>query len=448
METKTRTRTKVLRIAIIALSVFIGVATIANFVSKKQPPARAAVAEAQRPVRIIQAQEYPLMVEAAGFGTAAPSQSWSAVSNVKGTVIYRHPDLESGALLLEGTLLLEVDPAAYELALTEAAAEIASLDAEVAQLQQEQANVTSLLELERQRLELSEADLERTRTLVDSGAIAQSGLDTQLRATLQQRQAVRTLENQINVIPIQLERLATQRDRALAKQAQVARDLEDTRFHAPFDLRISEVNVEKYQYVNPGQVLFSGDGTVASEVVLQVPMQSLRRVLGELPNTGDTLDIGSLDADVRLIGEDQFWQARVIRIANGIDPATRTVRVVLHIPQADSMADPLADPPLPKGMFVKGSIRVQAAQPALVIPQAALHEGQVYLVGADNRLERRDVETAFRQNGLVVITEGLEVGEQVVLDDIVPAIGGTLLAPERDTVAEQALKDAAAGEGL
>ncbi len=445
METKTRMRTKLLRIVIVAVAVFAGVAIIANFVSKRQPPARVEVAETQKAVRVIPAQNYPLVIEAAGFGTARPVRSWSAVSNVKGSVIYRHPDLESGALLPEGTLLLEVDPAAYELALTEAAAEIAGIDAEIAQLRQEQANVVSLLELERQRLELAEADLERTRALVDSGAMAQSVLDTQLRATLQQRQAVRTLENQINVIPIQLERLATQRDRATAKQAQVARDLEDTKIRAPFDLRIGEVKVVQYQYVNPGQLLFSGDGTEAAEVVLQVPMQSLRRVLGALPS-GDTLDLGVLDADVRLIGEEQIWPAEVIRIANGIDPATRTVGVVLHIPQEDSMADPLADPPLPKGMFVKGSVRVPAPAPALVIPQAALHEGQVYLVDADSRLERRDVETAFRQNGLVVVTGGLEIGEQVVLDDIVPAIDGIRLMAERDTDAEQALKAAAAGE--
>lgn len=129
-----------------------------------------------------------------------------------------------------------------------------------------------------------------------------------------------------------------------------------------------------HQNINLGQILFSGDGTEASEVVLQVPMQNLRRILSELPSDDD-LDIALLDTLVQLVGEDQTWAAEVIRIANGIDPAMRTVRVVLSIQQPDSMADPVKNPPLPKGMYVEGILRFSAAEPQLIIPQEAIHEG-------------------------------------------------------------------------
>ena len=447
MATKTPVKTKLTRILIILVSLAVGVAIVANFVKNKQPPERIPYVEAERAVLVIETAKLPLTIEASGFGSAMPDQTYSAVSNVKGDVIYRHDDLESGALLPEGTLLLEIDPGFYELALTEADAEIASVDAEVAQLNQEAANAALLLELENERLALAEADLERTRSLVASGAVPQASLDTQLRATLQQRQAVQTLENQASIIPIQLSRLEAQKERTLTKRAQVESDLADTKFYAPFDLRVSDVKVELYQYVNPGQMLFAGDSTDTSEVVLQVPMQSLRRVLSELPS-GDDLDISQLDAYVQLVGEDQTWDAEVIRIANGIDPATRTVRVVLSIQQPDSMADPIANPPLPKGMYVEGILNFSASEPQMIVPQEAIHEGWVYLVDADSRLERREVEVDYQQDGMAIILSGLEVGETVVLDDVVPAITGILLDPKRDLATEQALKTTAAGGAL
>jgi len=447
MMTKTPAKTKLKRILIIVVSLAVGIVIVVGFVKNKQPPERIPYVEVERAVRVIETAKLPLMIEATGFGSATPDQTWTAISNVKGDVIFRHDDLESGALLSEGTLLLEIDPGFYVLALAEANAEIASVDAEVAQLNQESANAALLLDLENQRLALAEADLERTRTLVTSGAVPQASLDTQLRATLQQRQAVQTLENQASIIPIQLSRLQAQKERTLTKRAQVESDLADTKFYAPFDLRVSDVKVEMYQYINPGQVLFSGDSTDRAEVVLQVPMQNLRRILSELPS-GDALDFGQLDAYAQLVGEDQTWDAEVIRIANGIDPATRTVRVVLSVQQPDSMADPLENPPLPKGIYVEGILHFTTPEPRMIVPQQAIHEGWIYLVDANSRLERRKIEVEYYQGGMAIILSGLEVGETDILDDVVPAITGALLDTKRDLATEQSLKATAAGGAL
>ena len=314
-------------------------------------------------------------------------------------------------------------------------------------MNQEAINAALLLELENERLILAETDLSRTRSLVASGAVPQASLDTQLRATLQQRQAVQTLQNQASIIPIQLSRLKAQKERTLSKRGQVESDLADTKFYAPFDLRVNEVKVELYQYINPGQVLFTGDSTDKSEVVLQVPMPNLRRVLSELPSEDDQ-DVAALDAYVQLVGSDQTWDASVIRIANGIDPATRTVRVVLSIQQPGDMADPVDNPPLPKGMYVEGILRYAASEPRMIVPQEAIHEGWVYLVDTDSRLVRREIDVDYYQDGMAIIRSGLNEGETVILDDIVPAITGILLDPKRDFAAEEALKATAARGAL
>ena len=254
------------RILTIAIALAIGVAIVVSFISRKEPPARVPFAEKVYAVRFIEVSELPLTIEARGFGTSTPAQSWSAISNVKGHVIYRHDDLESGAVLPEGTLLLKIDPEFYQLALAEVNADIASINAEITQINQEATNTAALLDLERQRLALAEADLKRTQDLVAANAVAQTQLDVQLRATLQQRQAVQALVNQQSILPIQLTRLDAQKDRAFSRRLQIEGDLADTKIVAPFDMRVGEVNIEMYQYVNAGQKLFTGDGVEAAEV--------------------------------------------------------------------------------------------------------------------------------------------------------------------------------------
>ena len=63
-------------------------------------------------------------------------------------VIWRHPDLEPGRLIPEGTEVLRIDPADYELALAQSRADLAALEAERAQLDAEAENTARILALE------------------------------------------------------------------------------------------------------------------------------------------------------------------------------------------------------------------------------------------------------------------------------------------------------------
>ena len=82
------------------------------------------------------------------------------------------------------------------------------------------------------------------------------------------------------------------------------------------------------------------------------------------------------------------------------------------------------------------------------MPAAAVHQGRVYLVNADNRLERRPVQVAWSQRDLAVIASGLNPGEQVIIDQLVPAVDGMPLEPMPDQLAAQKLRAQAVGEVL
>lgn len=443
------------RILPVAGALLLGIAFIVLMVSLKPPPAQQPRDAAQRTVRVIEAEALPYRVRARGFGSVTPARSWRAVAGVGGRIIYRHPALESGNLIEAGTRVLEIDPTRFELAVAAAEAELAGIETEIRQLEQEKENTEDLLALERQRLELAEQELSRVERLAERGALSQTRRDEQARATLAQRQAAQSLDNRLRLIPSQLDHLRARRDGAQTALERAREDLADTRFTAPYDIRVHETEVELHQQVRAGELLFAADGIETAEVVVQVPIPQLRQLLGATTrlqpvpglNLAGQLNLDSIEAVLRLSANPQVrWPARVSRIASGIDPRTRTVQLVLSVEDPWRSARPPQQPPLVRGMYVEALMSAPAAEPRILVPLAAVHQGEVHVADADDRLRRRPVELLFSQRDLAVIATGLEPGERVILDDLVPAIEGMRLRAEPDPEAQRALAERAAGE--
>ena len=82
----------------------------------------------------------------------------------------------------------------------------------------------------------------------------------------------------------------------------------------------------------------------------------------------------------------------------------------------------------------------------IVIPLYALHNRQVYIVTAGNRLQRRNVIPGIRGSDYVIVKDGLKPNEQIVISDLVPAIEGMLLVPVEDTKALKQLLSSVGGD--
>lgn len=227
-----------------------GVLLVALLVFFREAPVYKEVGPQPLNLTVIEVQPMPFVLTARGFGIARPAHTWQALANVAGRVVQRHPQLNSGTLLPAGTLLLALDPGRYQLAIAEVEAELASLAAEQAQLDAEMRNTNHLLKLESERLKLSESEQARIERLLETGAVSRSQLDEQRRATLAQRQLVQSLENQLSLLPSKQQHLDAQVKRATTRLEQGRQDLEDTRFIAPYDLRIRSVEVEEHQYAS------------------------------------------------------------------------------------------------------------------------------------------------------------------------------------------------------
>jgi multidrug efflux pump subunit AcrA (membrane-fusion protein) len=399
-------------------------------------PVQHATPPAGLAVRVAPVTEQVITPAAHGWGNVRAAESWSAVAEVRGQVIWRHADLEPGKMIAAGTRLLEIDPGDYELAITQAEADLAAFAAEASQIDAETANTDRILALEEARLALSESDLARVRELVAQGSAPQSRADEAERATLLARRTVVELQNTLALIPSRRERLAAQQARTEAALARARRDLAHTVVVAPFDLRLTSVQIERFQVVATGQPLLAGDGIARAEVVLQVPTATFSRLIQGLAPDGDILaamrDNPStvIAAEVRQFSDlSQVWHGTVTRIDGGLDPRARTVPVVVSVDDPYAGAAPPLRLPLVPNMQVAITL-TGAPQPAqVVIPEAALHGTLVYLADTDDRLELRPVTPLFRQDGLAVIGTGLEPGERLILDDITPALPGLRLTP-------------------
>jgi len=414
----------------------LGIAAAVWMIASAPGPAQIDGRAPALPVRVMTVAVEDIRPTATAWGNLRAADSWVAVAEVQGEVIWRHPDLEPGRLIPEGTEVLRIDPADYQLALAQSQADLAALAAESAQLTAEAANTARILDLERARLALAEADLTRTRTLAEQGTVPQSRVDEAERATLLARRTVAELENAMALIPPREARIVAQVARTQAAIDRARRSLDRTVLTPPFDLRVTEVNAERFQTVAPGQVVIRGDGIAAAEVVAHLPIDSFRRLIGDAIEDMTLADM-MRDGPSALIevtlsplsDPTQIWTARVARIEGALDARARTVPVVVSVDDPYEGADPPRRLPLVPNTQVQIGFSGAPMSGLIAIPEAALHGGMVRILGPDDRLDLRPVTAAFAQEGRVVITDGLSPGDRMVIDDIAPALPGMALTP-------------------
>jgi RND family efflux transporter MFP subunit len=438
--------------------ILVGIAVLLYFAAGRQAPDRAPLEERARAVRVITVDPVSVVPRVTGFGSVYPGTVWSAIAQVTGEVTFVHPRLKKGATLSAGTEIVRISPLDFNLAITEAEANIRSAEAKLAELTVTETNTADLLKIERRGLEVREADLQRKRTLLKRGTVAQATVDLEQRETLAQRKKVQDLENALRLLPtqraVQQEQIALYRAHLDSARLDLAR----TRIALPFDARIAEVNVEAQQFVQTGGTMVIADSLDVAEIEAQIPISQFGAMVraaaaDDLP-TGITVETLSeiiktigLEATVRLRAGNNIvtWPARFARISDTVDPKTRTIGAIVAVEGAYAKAVPGKRPPLTKGMFVEIEIRTRAVDGRIVVPRASLHEGRLYVVDDENRLDIRPVKTGLVQGDFATVEDGITAGGRIVVSDLIPAVAGMLLAPKEDDALSARLKAEAGG---
>lgn len=432
---------------LILIPLALGVGGLVMLAKSRPLPQQAPATEVARPVRVLEVPRTAVVPRAIGHGYVQPYRVWEAVVEVNGKLIYRHPQLNKGALLTAGTEILRIDPTDYELAVQRARTDLVSTRAQLDENTQRESNTRASLKIEQEALAVSEKEFARKANLVKQGTVSRSDYDQEQRSLLGQRQSVQAQRNALNLIPAERALLEAQLARQKAQLETAKRDLERTVISLPFTARIAKVSADERQFVRQGEILVEADGVSRAEIDAQIPLQRARA----LNRSDRTLDAArgddairealGLSARVWLRGEagDVSWDARFSRVSDTLDPKTRTVGFIVEVDEPYANVVPGVRPPLVKGFFVDVELKGRPLPDRVVIPRLALHDGRVYLVNQDRRLQIQPVKVELLESTFAVVSQGLGGGEMLVLSDLSPAIEGMLLAPQTDTEATDSL---------
>lgn len=427
-------------LAAFLVMIAIGVAVFMIMQKNKQAVAHTDEHLPAKPVEVITVKRQPFKAHVKGYGNVQPAIVLRGKAEVSGKVSYVHPELKAGGSIPKGTVVLKIDPEDYEVSLKQTQADLASSKSQLDQLKQEEQSTRRSLELAKQNLRLGEKELERTRGIWEKRLIARSTLDAEEQKVIQLRQAVSDLQGQLNTYSSRKSSASAQLSRSTQQVKGQTTTLGRTEITMPFDARISSASAEKGEFVTTGTTVFEATSIDGVEISAEIPLPHMRTLFAAMQ--GKNIDISpsnlkaslaglGLQAKVRLVDENipkAVWDARVARFGESVDPTKRTLGVVVAVDKPYENVVLGERPPLLKGMFVSVELFAPESQ-AIVIPRKALHQERVYIVNEEQALEIRDVEIQALQSNQAVIAAGLEEGEQVIVNDLIPVIPGMPLAP-------------------
>lgn len=329
-------------------------------------------------VRVATVHPQNLRMNVVAHGTVAPRTESDLVAEVRGRILSVAPSLVAGGFFEAGEELLRLDDREHTIAVTRARAQV---------------------ELRESEALLAAAEASRRRQLADRGAASAANLEQ--------------YESRELVAQALL-------DEARAAFAQANLDLERTVVRAPFAGRVRERPVDVGQFVNPGTKLARVYAIDYSEVRLPVQTEDLVHLdLGLTAGAGAEAALGSpITLRAQFGGEELEWPATLVRSEGEIDLRTRTLHLVARVDDPYGRRIERASP-LPSGLFVEAEIVGHEIEGVFVIPAAAVRDGnKVYVVDADDRLVIATVDVIRRDRDQVVVGEGLEDGQRIVVSPL------------------------------
>jgi len=173
---------------------------------------------------------------------------------------------------------------------------------------------------------------------------------------------------------------------------------------APFAGTITARNVDK------GALVTSGSGSTVTSLYSIADVSALR-VFVDVPQNAAPGVVENQNAEVfvrELPGK--VFLGQVVRTARSLDPASRTLRTELYLPNPTGTLLP--------GMYVQVKLTVGRENPGLLIPARTLvlrKEGpRVVVVNAARKTEVRPVKLGRDFGSEIEVTEGLDGKEQLV----------------------------------
>ncbi len=344
-----------------------------------------------------------------GTGTVRPAREIELTAEVGGRLIDVSDALVSGGRFEAGETLARIDPSDYRNAVQQAEAQVTQAKVQLLQAREEAGAAREDYERLQDRAgETPEPDsTELGRLVFNEPQVVQA------QSTLESAQAA-------------LEDANT--------------NLARTRLQVPFDGMVRQKQADLGGYVAPGTPVASVYGTEAAEIVVSLPSRKAA-LIRNLWATSETPPGRRLPATVTSSygGRPFSWEGRVHRVEGAINEQTRTVDVVVRVPdpydQTPTVASQrpevppaqmpeVARPPLAVGTYTTVDIEGRRDETYHVVPRRAVHTREpnqppvVWTVAGDSMLVEQTVEPIQTVEERTYLAPTLDSGTQVITTDL------------------------------
>jgi len=347
----------------------------------KQPPEKKPEVDNTPIVSVEEVSVSPMTLNIESYGIVKPKYETEMVAQVSGEIVELSPLFVRGGFIKKGQLLARIDPSDYQSALIDAEAKMASA---------------------RASLEKEEAQ----------GKVAES----------EWKSITNSSPSELSLRKPQLAQELANVKSAQASVLRAKRNLERTEIRSPYDAMIESRNIGLGSFVvtnaNVGKVL----GTAIAEIRLPVADQQLQYLNGN-----------GVDAVVLLEGTYsgalKEWKARINRSEGVIDSTSRMSYLVAEIKDPYLlMVEPSNALPLRFGSYVNAKIIGQHIEQATSIPLYLIKDGRVAILDEESRLHFATVNIIRNEGANVIISNGLNAGDKIIVSALDYPIDGMKLA--------------------
>lgn len=399
---------------LVAGAIVIGASGLAVFLVSQRPEPERRPPPSQIPFAITapaQAGEGAIPVFAAG--TVRPRAEVDVAAEVSGKVVWVDQAFESGGRVSEGQVLFRIDDVDYRSAVEKARANVALQRVEVLRAREEAQVARKQYEQFKERQ-------------------AESGADSEA--------------SPLALWQPQLEAAEAALARDAATLAETELNLARTAVKAPFSGVVRTESVDVGQFVAAGRGVARLYASDAVEVVVPLPDSDAALIPGLWDlRAGD----GNRQVAVHVLadygGRRYVWDGYVDRVEGVLDEQTRTLDVIVRVPEPygsgvpeagggeDGDADPEAGgPPLLVGKFVDVELDGVAPEAWFRIRRPALRPGNEVWVVRDDKVTIVPVTVLQRADDEVYVTGALQPGDAVIVGGLQIATDGMEVRTQRE----------------
>lgn len=320
------------------------------------------------------------------MGKVISAKKIALKSRVAGEISKINADFLEGGFIKKGDEIIRLDPKDYELALSRAKSVVA--------------NSQYSLKIERGHQYVAKREWE----------------------LLNKERHTSNIKSDLALRKPHLNKAHAELKAALAELEQAKLNLKRTTIRAPFNSIILSKEVDIGSSISTQEKLATLVGTDNYHIMVSLPIDRLKWLAIPNNNSKKTSKVTIFSGD----NSTSMWVGSVTKLLGDLESEGRMARLLVTIEDPLGLkSEDRRKLPLLIGSYVHVEIEGQKVNGVFSLPRSALKDNEsVWIASDDNKLEIRPIEVIWRDKSIVLIKDGLNENEQLVISNIPTPVEG------------------------